>query len=126
MSRLVDIDNLTDSLVSNDCFESNVYDHGLGLSVIADMELTVKAKMMLHTKPSVIWFVFHIKYHSVSISDELQEVINTINSQRYYIAHEKIKNFLNRWYMGTIFLGRGEYIDINDDVWIHNCMFHQL
>lgn len=105
MPRLVDIDNLTDSLVSNDCFESDVYDYYAGLSMFADMELTVRTKVMLHTKPSVKWFVFHIKYYSENISQELQEAIDSINKQAYYIAHEKIKSFLSTWYREKIFLG---------------------
>lgn len=126
MPRLVDIDNLTDSLVSDDCFESDVYDYCAGLSMFADMELTVRAKVMLHNKPEVKWFVFHIKYYSENISQKLQEAIDSINKQAYYIAHEKIKSFLSTWYREKIFLGRGEYILITDDVFIHSCMFHKL
>ena len=126
MPRLVDIDNLTESLVKDDCFESVLYDYCAGLSMFADMELTVKAKFILHNKPEVRWFIFHIKYYSENISQELQEVIDSINKQTYYVAHEKIKDFLIKWYKGKVLMGRGEYVDINDDVWIHNCMIHQL
>lgn len=126
MPRLVDIDNLTESLVKDDCFESVLYDYFAGLSMFADMELTVRAKIILHNKPEVRWFIFHIKYYSENISHELQEVIDSINKPAYYVAYEKIKDFLSKWYKGNILMGRGEYIDINDDVWIHNCMFHEL